>query len=84
MAAHRGHGDEGPPVGVQHRAELALALLGCLFLEDEGEGGEDEDLVEGGDEDDDEDTDPDGDEEEEEAELLVAVLESVYCLASMS
>ena len=35
--AHSRHGDEGPPVGVQHRVE---ARVGVVVLEDVHEGGE--------------------------------------------
>ena len=58
--AHRGHGDDGPPVGVEHGVELGAVLLGVL-LDGEGERGEDEDAHRH--------------EEEEQPQLLVAVLD---------
>ena len=35
--SHRGHGDDGPPVGVEHRLEGGLLVL---LLKDVDEGGE--------------------------------------------
>ena len=56
---HRGHGDDGPPVGVEHGVELG-ALVGGVLLDGEGERGEDEDAHRH--------------EEQEQSQLLVAVL----------
>ena len=56
---HRRHGDDGPPVRVQHGVELG-ALLGGVLLDGEGERGEDEHAHRH--------------EEQEQPQLLVAVL----------
>ena len=39
--AHGGHGDQGPPVGVEHGVELRVC--DAVLLKDEGQGGEDQD-----------------------------------------
>ena len=57
---YRGHGDEGPPVGVHHGGEAGLLVVLAL-LEDVGQRGEDEH--------------PHGEEEHEQPELLVGVLQ---------
>ena len=38
--AYSGHGDQSPPVGVQHRHETRVSLV---ILKDVDQGGEDED-----------------------------------------
>ena len=43
--AHGGHGDQGPPVRVEHRVELRGRC--AVLLEHEGQRGEDQDLVRG-------------------------------------
>ena len=39
--ADSGHGDQGPPVGVEHGVELRVC--DAVLLKDEGQGGEDQD-----------------------------------------